>query len=74
MAIAKYIKSLPLHDTQEILVDDKDELRIKLKVCITYDFIMELLSFGGDVRVIRPKSLIRIIKEGHEKGYKIYED
>jgi predicted DNA-binding transcriptional regulator YafY len=70
----KYIKSLPLHDTQEILVDNKDELRIMLKVCITYDFIMELLSFGGDVRVIKPKSLINIVKEGHEKGYKIYQD
>lgn len=69
-----YIKSLPLHDTQEILIDNKDELRIKLKVCLTYDFIMELLSFGGDVKVLRPKSLINYIKDGHEKGYKRYKE
>ncbi|MCU0460531.1 MAG: WYL domain-containing protein [Bacteroidales bacterium] len=70
----KYIKSLPLHDTQEILIDNKEELKIRLKLCITYDFIMEILSFGGDVKVIRPKSLINYIKDGHKKGYYKYKE
>src|SRR5690606_26972821 len=42
----KYIKSLALHDSQEILIDNDVELRIQLKLFITHDFFMELLSFG----------------------------
>src|SRR5690606_36986062 len=36
----KYIKSLPLHDTQKVLVDNEQELKISLKLFITHDFIM----------------------------------
>lgn len=54
----KYIKSLPLHETQEILEDNKEEVRIKLNVYLTFDFIMEVLSHGDKVKVIKPKKLI----------------
>lgn len=53
----KYIKSLKLHDHQQTLVDNEDEFRIRLKLCITHDFIMELLSHGDTVRVIEPDEL-----------------
>ncbi len=68
----KYIKSLPLHVSQEILKDSDEELRIKLKLCITYDFIMELLSFGDDVKVIEPENLVGKIKSSHENAFKQY--
>jgi predicted DNA-binding transcriptional regulator YafY len=53
----KYIKSLPLHETQEIISDTDDELRIRLTVYITHDFLMELLSYGDTVKIIKPKYL-----------------
>ncbi len=68
----KYIKTLPLHDTQQVLVDNDEELKIKLKLCITHDLVMELLSFGVNLRVIEPKSLVDQIKEAHEKAYRQY--
>ncbi len=37
----QYIQTLPLHHTQQILLDSKDELRISLKLYLTDDFIME---------------------------------
>jgi predicted DNA-binding transcriptional regulator YafY len=55
----KYIKSFPLHESQKILVDDDNELRVSLKLYITHDLIMELLSFGGDVTVLHPESLVK---------------
>lgn len=61
----KYIKSLPLHETQEILVDDDHEVRIKLKVYLTYDFLMEVLSYGENVKVIQPASLIESLKTNY---------
>ncbi|MCX6353149.1 MAG: WYL domain-containing protein, partial [Bacteroidetes bacterium] len=68
----KYMKSLPLHSTQEILVDNAKEVQIKLKLFITYDFKMELLSHGDEVKVLQPKSLAKEIKAAHEKAYKRY--
>lgn len=70
----KYVKTLPLHHTQEILIDSEDELRIKLKLCITHDLIIELLSFGNNMKVLEPKSLIEEIKAAHQKAYKQYYD
>lgn len=68
----KYIKTLPLHESQQILVDNDFEIRIKLKLCLTYDLIMELLSYGDSMKVIEPQSLADKIKEAHEKAYKQY--
>lgn len=52
----QYIKSLPLHHSQEIVTDDENELRIRLKLCPTYDFKQEILSYGERVTVISPES------------------
>lgn len=69
----KYIKSLPLHDSQEVLVDNKKELQIRLKLCITFDFIMELLSYGDSMKVIKPKALVRELKIAHQKALNQYQ-
>jgi predicted DNA-binding transcriptional regulator YafY len=68
----KYIKTLPLHDTQQVLVDNDEEMKIKLKLCLTHDLVMELLSFGDNLKVIEPKSLVDQIKQAHEKAYRQY--
>jgi predicted DNA-binding transcriptional regulator YafY len=68
----KYIKTLPLHSTQEILVDNEDELRIKLHLFITFEFIMELLSFGSNVKVLQPQILIETIKQSLQESLKYY--
>jgi proteasome accessory factor B len=68
----KYIKTLPLHDTQQVLVDNDEETKIKLRLCLTHDLLMELLSFGDNMQVIEPKSLADQIKQAHEKAYRQY--
>lgn len=68
----KYIKSLPLHDTQQILIDNENELQIRLRICVTLDFVMELLSFGDNVKVIKPKTLVKEIKKILENTIKQY--
>ena len=52
----KYIKTLPLHHSQQILVDDENEFRIKLLLVPTYDFEREILSHGNRVKIISPES------------------
>lgn len=57
----KYVKSLPLHESQEILADNETELRITLKIHITFDFVMEILSYGADVKVLQPSHFVQEI-------------
>ena len=54
----KYIKSLPIHHSQELLVDNETEVRIKLYLNVTHDFEMEVFSYGAAVKIIEPQSLI----------------
>jgi len=61
----KYIKSLPLHTSQQIIVDNNTELMIKLFICVTFDFQMELLSLCNHVRILQPASLAKEIREEH---------
>lgn len=68
----KYIKTLPLHESQVILKDNEDELLIKLTLFLTHDFFMEILSFGDNVKVIQPVSLIAEIKKAYENALKLY--
>jgi predicted DNA-binding transcriptional regulator YafY len=70
----KYIKSLPLHDSQQILIDNEDELKIQLKLFITHDFFMELLSFGENLKVLKPQSLIDDLKSTVRNIQSIYEE
>lgn len=59
----KYIKTFPLHESQKIIADNDEEMRIKLSVYITHDLIMELLSYGNTLKVIAPKTLILNMRE-----------
>lgn len=68
----KYIKSLPLHESQHILIDNDEELRISLKLYPTHDFFMELLSFGENVKVIAPESLVNHLKAKVDKVQAVY--
>lgn len=60
----KYIKSLPLHDSQQVLVDNGKECRIQLFLYITHDFVRELLYHSDELKVISPKSLKDRLKQG----------
>jgi predicted DNA-binding transcriptional regulator YafY len=68
----RYIKSLPLHHTQEIIKDTENELRIRLTVYPTYDFLQELLSHGDRVKVIKPKRLANELKGTYARALKKY--
>jgi predicted DNA-binding transcriptional regulator YafY len=68
----KYIKSLPLHESQEVLVDNEHEIRIKIKIYLTHDFLMEILSHGENVKVIEPAGLIEQLKSNYSNALNQY--
>lgn len=56
-AQAPYILSQPLHQSQTVIQDNADELRISLHVYLTPELRMTILSYGPEVQVIEPQSL-----------------
>lgn len=64
----KYVKSLPLHHTQNVLVDNQDETRISLHIYPAIDFVKELVSFGKDVNVLSPKWLKNEVLQFHKEA------
>lgn len=58
-----FLKANPLHGSQEILVDTEDEFRIRLRLRITNDFVMALLSRSASLTVIKPLSLRERIRD-----------
>jgi predicted DNA-binding transcriptional regulator YafY len=69
----KYIKTLPLHESQEIILDTPTELQIKLNVFITHDLLMEIFSFGDSVKIIEPKHLVDEITATYKSALKQYK-
>jgi len=69
----KYIKSLPLHESQDILKDNEKELIVKLYIYLTHDLFMEILSYGSNVKVLKPQTLADQIKEEFQKAIKNYK-
>lgn len=51
-----YIKSLPLHHSQQIIKDDENGLEIKLYLVPTFDFKQAILFYGERVRVLAPET------------------
>ena len=63
----QYVKNYPIHHSQKVGRED-DEVIIELYVGITHDFVMELLSFGASMKVLKPKSLVNMVKKAHEEA------
>lgn len=68
----KYIKSDPIHESQKILMDNNEEFLIQLKLFLTHDFIMELLTYGENVKVVKPARLIRDLKTVYQDALNQY--
>jgi predicted DNA-binding transcriptional regulator YafY len=68
----KYIKTFPLHESQMITKDNKDEFEIKLKLKITNDFVMELLKYGSTIEIKSPVKLKKEVCGIYNKALKQY--
>ena len=61
-----------INETQEIIIDNEHEFRIKLKLYVSHDFFMEILSLGQNVKVIKPESLINDVKTAYKEALNQY--
>jgi predicted DNA-binding transcriptional regulator YafY len=57
-----YVKAQPIHPTQKILKETKNEVHIAITVIPSYELTSQILSYGNDVEVLKPKYLRDSIK------------
>lgn len=68
----KYIKALPLHDSQEIIIDNDTELRIKLFIVPNIEFKQRILMMGDAAKVIEPEWLVEEMTDTLQSALRRY--
>ena len=69
---AQYLITQPWHDSQNIEMEDEDQIVFSFKVFPTYEFKSQLLSLGKDAKVVEPASLKKEIKIELEQMLALY--
>ena len=67
-----YVKTFPWHRSQEILVDDNKEFKIKIRVIPNYELTQRILMNGKSVEVVEPDWLREEITENLQKAIEKY--
>ncbi|CAN5148540.1 WYL domain-containing protein [soil metagenome] len=52
-----YIRTQKIHETQKVLIDNEEEFRISINVIPSHELHMQILSYGAEVEVIKPKKV-----------------
>ena len=68
----KYIKTVPIHQSQQLVKETAKEIQVSLQVGINPELKMQILSYGENVKVLQPKSLADEIKESAKSMTKLY--
>lgn len=67
-----YLKTKPMHDSQEILEEKGDYGLVKIKVIWNFELEREILGRGEAIEVISPSRLRRKIKQRLRRGLDLY--
>lgn len=70
---AKYLKTLPLHDSQKIVSEDKNFTVFSYYLRPTFDFKQKILSYMSNIEVIEPQSFRDEIMDDIIRMLKNYE-
>ncbi len=63
-----YIRTLPIHSSQEVLIDDEKEFRIRIIVELTYEFYSKIKSYADQATIISPAGIAMEVKESFERA------
>ncbi len=58
-----YAKSLPLHTSQKVLLDNDEECVVSLRIRPNFEFTQQILMRGNQVKVIQPEWLANEVKK-----------
>jgi predicted DNA-binding transcriptional regulator YafY len=58
-----YLRKIPFHGSQKILIDSEDEFRINVKVQPTFEFYSKLFGYADKVKVLSPDHIVRAVRD-----------
>ncbi|HMO31410.1 MAG TPA: WYL domain-containing protein [Lacibacter sp.] len=70
-ALSRLVRINPLHHSQKVLQEGTDEVRIELEVSITEEFIRQLLGFCNNIRVEKPASLRKRLRDELQRAMEL---
>jgi len=70
----RYLKTLPLHASQEVLEDNSDRLVIRIHVVENFELQQRILGYGSSVIVLEPRELAEKIAEELRKNVENYRE
>ncbi len=70
---APYVKTKPIHHSQKIIQETDKGIVVQLNLVVNKELISELLSYGKDIKVLKPESLVNIIKDDFIKATHNYD-
>lgn len=63
----EYLRTFPIHFSQTLISENDDYVIFSLRLRISYDFIMDLMSRSPEIEVVGPKALRMEIKRRADK-------
>lgn len=69
-----YLKTQPIHQSQQILIDNREEFRISIRVLKTFELIQLILGYGPEVKVMEPPGIKEEITARLEKAFQQYDN
>ncbi|PUZ22038.1 Predicted DNA-binding transcriptional regulator YafY, contains an HTH and WYL domains [Chitinophaga costaii] len=69
----KYIKSQPIHPSQEIVKDTEESCEVKLQLVVNPELRMLLLSYGANLKVLAPQSLVKDLADEAKRMAALYK-
>lgn len=69
---APYVKTKPIHSSQQLLEENEKGIKIRLDVVLNFELEREILGFGEAIKVLSPRHLQRQIARRVEKMHQQY--
>lgn len=60
---SRYIDSQPFHESQQVVNTTDESTQFSLSVIVSEELIRKLMSYGGEIKVLQPKSLANELKK-----------
>ena len=71
---APYIKTKPIHSSQQLIEKNKDGTIFSIDVIPNFELERELIGFGEGVKILSPASMIRLFKRKSKLLYEVYHE
>jgi predicted DNA-binding transcriptional regulator YafY len=68
-----YLKTLPIHPSQQVITDSEAEFTIQVTVIPSYEFYSKIRSYGESAQILSPDFVIEEVKKSFSEALNLYK-